>query len=307
VIQVPATPTERAAALSLLERARQNSDMHIAGTPPFQLDVTFVAGGSVAHTGPGTLSETWFSGERWRWTASLADYSQVRVGRGQAGFDEKPVPAVPVRVQMMREAVFWPVRFAPGSTLRVSPAQRNGKPLTCLLLNGQADAASPARLWREQEYCVENTSGLLNIFSPAPGTYFAYEYSGNTFHGRVVPARITASIDGLPILDAQIRVTDARTSDAQGPETAAYTPGITLTGGQKFLIAAPNNYAASSIQTVIVHAALSPAGGVLEEEISTSADPRLNPAALEIVLHHAFPAALTQRDVYVSVGFYPTQ
>src|SRR5262249_11357768 len=106
VIQVPATPTERAAALSLLERARQNSDMHIAGTPPFQLDVTFVAGGSVAHTGPGTLSETWFSGQRWRWTASLADYSQTRIGRGQAGFDEKPVPAVPVRVQMIREAVF---------------------------------------------------------------------------------------------------------------------------------------------------------------------------------------------------------
>src|SRR4029077_17341728 len=69
-IQVPATPAERAAALSLLERARQNSDMHIAGTPPFQLDATFLASGNVSEVGSGTVSETWMSGQRWRWTAN---------------------------------------------------------------------------------------------------------------------------------------------------------------------------------------------------------------------------------------------
>src|SRR5262249_39084528 len=139
-IQVPTTPAERAAALSLLERARQNSDMHLAGTPPFRLDMTFFASGNVSYVGSGMLSETWLSGQRWRWTANLAGYSQTRNGRGQMGLDEQPVPAVPLRLHMLREAVFWPVSFAPGARLRTAAAQRNGKSLTCLLLNGQMDS-----------------------------------------------------------------------------------------------------------------------------------------------------------------------
>jgi beta-lactamase regulating signal transducer with metallopeptidase domain len=306
-IQIPTTPAERAAALSLLERARQNSDMHLAGTPPFRLDVTFFTSGNVSYVGSGTLSETWLSGQQWRWTANLAGYSQTRIGRGQMGFDEQPVPAVPLRVHMLREAVFWPVRFAPGTRLRTAPAQRNGKSLTCLLLNGQMDSGDPTRLWAEQEYCIDNGSGLLEVFSPAPGTYFAYDYGRNVFHGRVVPVHITASVGGLPVLDAQIAISDANAADVPVPEAAAYSPGITLAAGQRFLITAPNNFAAGSVQTVIVHAELSPAGDVLEEEVSTSADPRLSQVALDIVRQHAFPTTLTQRDAYVSVGFFPVQ
>src|SRR5262249_35203797 len=138
--------------------------------------------------------------------------------------------------------------------------------------------------------------------------YFAYDYGRNGFHGRFVPDRITASVGGLPVLDAQIAISDANPADAPpAPEAVAYSPGISLAAGQKFLISAPNNFAASSIQTVIVHAALSPAGGVLEEEVSTSADPRLSQPALDIVRQHVFPTALTQRDAYVGVGFYPVQ
>jgi beta-lactamase regulating signal transducer with metallopeptidase domain len=306
-IQVPTTPAERAAALSLLERARQNSDMHLAGTPPFRLDVTFFTSGNVSYVGSGTLSETWLSGQNWRWTANLAGYSQTRIGRGQMGFDEQPVPAVPLRVHMLREAVFWPVRFAPGARLRTAATQRNGKSLTCLLLNGQMDFEAPTRLWAEQEYCIDNGSGLLDVFSPAPGTYFAYDYGRNDFHGRVVPVHISASVGGLPVLDAQIAVSDANAANVPLPQAAAYSPGITLAAGQRFLISAPNNFAAGSVQTVIVHAELSPAGGVLEEEVSTSADPRLSQVALDIVRQHAFPTALTQRDAYVSVGFFPVQ
>jgi hypothetical protein len=305
-VQVPATPAERAAALSLLERARQNSDMHIAGTPPFRLDATFVARGNVTYLGPGALSETWFSGGRWRWTANLAEYSQTRIGRGGAVLDEQAVAVVPIRVQMLREAIFWPVRFGPGVPLRTAPAQRNGKSLTCLLLHGPAGAVEPTRLWAEQEYCIDNTSGLLDVFSPAPGSYFVYEYGRNGFHGRSVPDRITASVDGLPALDAQITIADAAAEDAP-TETAAYTPANALAAGQRFLVNAPNSFAAGSIQTVIVHTTLSAAGGALEEEVSTSSDSKLNQAALDIVRQHAFPAALSQRDAYVSVGFVPAQ
>jgi hypothetical protein len=191
-IQVPATPADRAAALSLLERARQNSDMHIAGTPPFRLDATFLASGNVSYVGSGALSETWISGQHWRWTANLGDYSQSRIGRGQIGFDEQPVSAVPMRVHMLREAIFWPVRFGPGLRIRTAAAQWNGMRLTCLLLGGYSDVAAQSRMWAEQEYCVDNGSGVLRIYSPAPGTYLAYEYSKNQqFHGRYVPDRIS--------------------------------------------------------------------------------------------------------------------
>jgi hypothetical protein len=306
-IQVPATPGERAAALSLLERARQNSDMHLPGTPPFRLDVTFLAGGTVSYLGSGTLSETWLSGQRWSWTAQLAGYSQTRIGRGQMGFDEQPVPSVPLRVHMLREAVFWPVRFMPGVKLRTAAAQRNGNSLTCLLLNGQMDSDAPTRSWDEQEYCIGKGSGLLEVFSPAPGTYFTYDYGRNDFHGHAVADHITASVDGLQVLNARIAISDANAADVLVPDNLRYKPGITLAAGQKFLITAPNSATTTSVQTVIVHAALSPAGGVLEEEVSTSGDPRLNQVALDIVSQHAFPTALTQRDVYARVEFSPIQ
>jgi hypothetical protein len=44
---------------------------------------------------------------------------------------------------------------------------------------------------------------------------------------------------------------------------------------------------------------------VLEEELSASADPRMSQTALDLVKQHAFPAAGTQREVYVNVRFNP--
>jgi beta-lactamase regulating signal transducer with metallopeptidase domain len=309
-IQTPATPDERAAAFSLLERARQNSDLHIVGTPPFRLDATFLASGNVSYVGSGTLSETWISGQRWSWTANLGDYAQVRIGRGQIGFDEQRVSAVPIRVHMLRGAIFWPVQFAAGVRLRTAAAQWNGKSLTCLLMGGQRESTDQSRLWAEQEYCVDNSSGLLQIWSPAPGAYVAYDYSNNhQFHGRFAPNRITAAVGGVTVLDAQIAIADAPPIEGNSliptPEMLAAGPGITLAAGQKFLINAPGSYATDAVQTVIVHAELARAGNVLEEEVSTSADPRLSQNALDLVRQHGFPPAAMEREVYVSVGFVP--
>jgi len=309
-IEIPATPADRAAALSLLERARQNSDMHIAGTPPFQLDATLLASGNVSYVGSGRISETWISGQRWRWTANLADYSQARIGRGQGGFDEQPVSAVPMRVHMLRGAIFWPVTFGPGIRMRTAAAQFNGKALTCLLLGGELGSTIQSRLWEEQEYCIDNGSGLLQLHSPAPGTYIAYGYGRNLqFHGRFVPDHITAYVGGILVLDAQIAIADAGSVNENlltpAADMIARGLGVSLTTGQKFLINAPGGYANDAIQTVIVHAELGPAGNVLEEEVSASADPRLSQTALDFVGQHAFPPAGTQREVYVNVGFVP--
>ena len=235
-IQFPTTPADRAAALSLLERARQNSDMHIGGTPPFQLDATFLASGNVNYVGSGAVSETWMSGQRWRWTANLADYSQARIGRGQGGFDEQPVSAVPMRVHMLREAIFWPLQFSANPRLRTAEARSNGNPATCLLLGGELGSTVQSRLWTEQEYCIDSESGLLQVKSPAPGTYWMYSYGKNLqFHGRFLPDRITAWVGGAPVLDAQITIADAGSvnADLVTPSAAmiATGPGISLTVG----------------------------------------------------------------------------
>jgi len=308
-IQVPATPAQRAAALSLLERARQNSDMHIGGTPPFQLDATFLASGNVNYAGSGAVSETWMSGQRWRWTANLADYSQARIGRGQGGFDERPVSAVPMRVHMLRGAIFSPLQFAANPRLRTASPQWNGLPVTCLLLGGELGSTAQSRLWTEQEYCVDNASGLLQVKSPAPGTYWMYGYGKNLqFHGRTIPDRITAWVGGAPVLDAQISIADGSVNAELLTPSAAMIAaglGISLTAGPKFQLDAPGSYANDAIQTVIVHAELAPAGNVLEEEISASADPRLSQTALDLVKQHRFPAAGAQREVYINVIFAP--
>jgi hypothetical protein len=213
-----------------------------------------------------------------------------------------------MRVHMLRGAIFWPVRFGAGARIRTAAAQWNGNPLTCLLLGGYSDPAAPSRLWAEQEYCIDNASGLLKIYSPAPGTYLTYEYGNHLqFHGRGVPDRITASVGGLTVLDARITIADASPAEGSWQDTITAGPGITLVAGQKFLISAAGNSGSDAIQTVIVHAELDPAGSVLEEEVSSSADPRLSQAALDLVRQHAFPAAGTQREVYISVGFVPTR
>lgn len=193
VIRIPATPAERAAVFSLLERARQNSDMHMPGTLPFRLDALFAAGGNVSYVGPGELTEIWLSGQSWRWTASLGGYDQVQIGSHGTTLSDKYATA-PLRVHMLRNAVFWPVRTNPASAIRVASIQWNGRPATRILLSRVpgADAAIQSRLWEEIEYCVDNASGLLQVYSIAPGGYAVYGYGKNLrMSGRFVPDQIT--------------------------------------------------------------------------------------------------------------------
>src|SRR5215467_11753887 len=68
-VQTPATPSARATAMGVLERARQNSDMHMPGAAPFDLHVSFTALAADGSTPSGELTETWLSGQNWRWTA----------------------------------------------------------------------------------------------------------------------------------------------------------------------------------------------------------------------------------------------
>jgi hypothetical protein len=76
--QMASSPQDRANAMALLERSRQNSDLHMPGGSPFVLNLSFnVTGGS--QTGTGEISETWLSGRQWRYDQTLAARGESRL------------------------------------------------------------------------------------------------------------------------------------------------------------------------------------------------------------------------------------
>jgi hypothetical protein len=310
--QLPATPAERAAALNLLERARQNGDMHVAGSAPFILKAQFTSTGSV-YTGPGEITETWLNGRNWRWTASLGDYSQVRTSAGGHIFDEKPVDVVPMRVQMLRAAIFNPVHGVfPQARLRTATVESDGRQVTCLLSTehgGKFPAGHP-RFWEEREYCVANDSGLLQVYSEAPGVYVEYGYGQHLqFHGRAIPDQITVYMEGSAVIEAQISITDAGSAveslAAARPSTSE--PPVMLGQASRFTDI-QTRAGLTAIQPVIVHVTTNSQGILLEEELVTASDPALAQTALQIVKDSKFsPMDHMQREAYVNVRFSPAR
>jgi hypothetical protein len=310
-VQTPATPEARATALSLLEFARENGQTHRAGTSPYIIKATFNATGNSVDGGSGELTETWLSGQVWRWTASLGSYSVARSLAYETVVGEKHPGVVPMRVHMLRNAVFWALQQVPSSSqVRTAAIQWNGKAATCILTSRMVAPPEETRLWEEEEYCVDNASKLLQVQSVAPGTYVVYGYSGNAqFHGRSTPSRITIYVAGATVLDAQLSITDAGSVDPSQllptPEMIAKGPAATLALPMRFPLEVSNASVSGTAKPVIVHASTDTEGNVVEEELSSAADPALAQAALDLVRNTKFPQAGVQRQLYINVRYVP--
>jgi hypothetical protein len=297
------SPQERSGAMAILERARQNSDMHMPGGSPFVLKVAIaVMTGSQA--GNGQVAETWFSGHEWRYDQSLGTYSETRVSAGGQIF-EKHANFTPMGVQMVRSSLFWPVIGNPAvSTIRTAQASWNGRPVTAILISGSTDATPPGRHWAETEYVVDNATGLLQIYSRAPGTFAIYSYSqGLQFHGRTVPDQITVFTAGLKTVDA--RILSIADPSAQDRAALQVEPGMQPTGtaamNQRFPLYAPDPTNSGVIKPVMIHVTLDDRGAVVESEVSAAADPALIDRALALVKSSKFGGA--RMDAYIAVRF----
>jgi hypothetical protein len=309
-VQPLATPADRSNALALMDRAMQNSKMHLAGGPPYQMVANFVASGNGAYVGPGTLTETWLSGQRWRWTENIGSFTTVRNGSNGWSFAEPPVATLPMPVHVLRNAIFWAGQDPPANAqMRTAAIQWNGRPATCLLTSGVVASGLPvagnARSWGEQEYCIDNASGLLLVRSIVPGTYVEFNYSGVPFHGRSVPDRITLYVAGSKVLDAQIGMTDPDSDPslfAPTPQMSPETPqGLpTLIG-----MTVPTAGISEMIKPVVVHASIDGQGRVAEVELSSASDPALAQSALDLVKNNRLPPTGATRQVYVTVRFGP--
>jgi hypothetical protein len=318
---VPDTPQKRAVVLDLLERARQNSAMHTPGTAPFSLKVSFNSVGKGSRNSSyGELEETWLNGQTWRWSARLGDYSQLRIFYGSEAYDDKPHGHMPLRLQMVRNSVFWPVlgKFS-SALLRMATAKWEGTDLACILISGAVNDVTdtPGRRWEENEYCIDLKTGFLRIHSEAPGIYSVYDYDGGIqFHGRVLPRQTTIVEGGTTVLQIHLdSLQDANSDPNQFVPTKkmlAHGPGAIMVGPFRFpeSVRTPSGYS-GAIQPVIVHTILDQKGKVLDAEVVQSSDPALAAAALDVVWHSSYLPAQRrdrplQREAFINVKFTPT-
>jgi|SRR5450631_330019 hypothetical protein len=317
---VPDTPEKRAAILNLLERARQNSAMHTPGTAPFTIKVSFNSTGGDSHNqGYGELEETWLNGQTWRWSARMGDYSQLRIFYEGAAYDDKPRGHMPLRLQMVRNSVFWPVvgNFAP-SLIRMATAKWEGNEVACILISGSVNeaTATPGRRWEENEFCIDPKTGLLRIHSEAPGIYSVYDYNGGIqFHGRIVPRQTTIVEGGTSVLQIHLDDLEEANSDPNQfvptKKMISHGPGAIMVGPFRFpeSVRTPPGYS-GAVQPVIVHAILDQKGKVLDAEVVQTSDPALAAAALGVVWHSSYLPAQQkdrrlQREAFINVRFTP--
>ena len=297
----------RAAALDLLGRARGAANLHL-GRDPFTMKVSFTSSGQ-AQAG-GTMEETWLD-SAWRWSAEMGGASYSRVGAGDQVYGATTDEAIPMRLQMVRSAIFSPIAPRLGAAaIRSAEVKFKGREVSCFLLSGGVGIVGP-RFWVETEYCVDPNTGLLQMWSEAPGIYVAYNYDGALeFHGHAVAREITVTEGYDAVL--QIHVDGIEDAGNVNPESLEPTedmgPSFALSGPFRFPMRVdPQGAAPSSvIQPVIVHATLdSQDGNVMDAEVVQSSDTRLNEQALDLVWNSGFPATGMQREVFINVQFHP--
>jgi hypothetical protein len=310
------TPEEREDAMVLLDRARMNTTLHAAGVPAFQMKVSFTATGGSRFEGDGVMEEV-YAGAMLRWTERLGSSSQIHIVSGGQTFATNPKEPVPLRVQMVRGAIFQPIGPAPGTgMIRAQTVQRDGQQLTCLLLSGSVPTTPMPRQWVETEFCIDPDTALLHSWSVAPGIYVNYDYSDAIqFHGRTVARQITVVEGNNPVL--QIHIESLQDSDNLDPRV--FEPSTEMTSaGPAFALSYPRRFpiragllessSAQMIQPVIVHATLSNVDGrVIEAEALQDTNRQLAQDAVELVEHSRFPATGLQQEVFINVQEHVAQ
>lgn len=304
-VHIPADADERAAAISLMERARQNFTLRSPGSAPYRLKVSFDATGGANYTGSGEMEELWESPGRLRWTAHLGNYSEARVFMNGYAWDADPHAYLPLRLHMLRQTLLWPLnQNFTNAQLRTAPAAWNGTQVTCVLVSfGRAPSSvEPGRLWQEEEFCIDPNSGLLQTYSAAPGIYNVYNYASATrFHGRTVPRQLSVVVSGTPVLQAQAEITELGNVDESlfTPAEGWTGPAIVIRGPQRFGMPMPGSD--SDTQPIVVHALLGVDGKVLEAEALQTSDAARAQSAVEQVRGFEFGSAQGpfQREVFI--------
>jgi hypothetical protein len=310
--EILVTPEQRQSAVDLLENVQHNFNESMSGFP-YSLKVSFNGSGDTEYEGDGTM-ESDEAHPNWRWTARVGGLTPTRMmvhGKiyGTAG-------PVPLRVQMVRGALFRPIPGSPGrKAIRVADVEFNGEQVRCVLLAGIGPPAGMPRQWSDREYCADPRTGLLKISSEAAGVYAIYDYTNAVdFHGHTLPRQITFFQGEKAVLDIHVDsmsdgVEDAEALFSSTAANALVEPTFLLASAQWTPIHVdedPQQGSLVRIEPVMVHATASnDTGKVMEAEAIGHSD--LSERAVEVVRQTAFSPTGFQRDLYVAVEFYVRQ
>jgi hypothetical protein len=251
------------------------------------------------------------SGQNWRVTESLGNYSFVRIGYSGHTADQTPVAMIPMRAQMLRNEILWVTAVNDAGTrqIRTAAAQWNGKTVTCILLsNSNGTAQTQSRLWTESEYCVSNDTQLLQLHSPAPGAYAVFGYTKNLqFHGKPMPDRITIYVNGNEAVDSSLIVADPSSADqsllAVTPEMMANGEPSVMLSDARVITLNLSGASGNVAEPVMLHVQLGPMEATLESEVSATANSALNQRALDAI--KTMPFGMLGSHAYVNVRFLP--
>ena len=251
---------------------------------------------------------------RWRWTAQMRDLQVIRIGVDGRVYGTNASEPVPLRVQMVRSALLSPIgRNAGSSAIRAADVERGGKAMSCLLLSGAIPPNPAPRSWYETEYCIDPATGLLQMWSEAPGIYAVYDYNGAAeFRGHTLPRQISIFEEGR--LAVQARVESLKDAPNLDPNLFEPAPEMVDAGGS-FALAAPKRLpmrvdpsdapTSTFFQPVIVHAILDAQdGSVLDAEALQTTDRDLSRQAMELVRSTSFEPSGFQQEVFVNVQFH---
>ncbi len=304
---------DRSAALDLLDRARHNLTLRDISTP-YALKVSFETNGAAQYEGEWTMEELSDGESHWRWTAQLGDSRVTRIGADGRVYGTNPSDPIPLRVQLVRSALLRPIaRDSGGYVIRAADVERDGKTLSCLLLSYSLPPNPAPRSWVEREDCIDPATGLLQMWSAAPGIYAVYDYNGAAeFHGRTLPRQISIFEDGRPAV--QVRVESLKDASGIDPNLFKPTPEM-LDAGEAFTLAGPSRLpmrvdpsdapTSRFFQPVIVHAILDAQdGSVLDAEALQTSDRDLSRAALDLVRSTFFEPSGFQQEVFINVQFH---
>jgi hypothetical protein len=310
--QILSKPADRTAAIEMLDRARKNFDLQEAHVP-YALKVSFESNGTTLDEGAGNMEEVSDGVSHWRWTADLGQAHVIRIGDDTKVYGgSEPVP---LRIQMVRSFLLRPSVHNVGRfEIRAADVKYEGKLLTCLLLSYSLPPNPAPRAWVEREGCVDPTTGLLQIWSEAPGVYAVYDYTGATdFHGHLLPRQVSLFEEGR--LAVEIRVESLEDAPNLDPSLFKPTPEMAEAGETFTLTAAsrlgplrvdPTDSPTSSFyQVVIVHAILDAQdGSVLDAETLQNSNDELGRAALDLVRNTAFDPSGFQQELFIGVHFH---
>jgi hypothetical protein len=182
-------PSEQASAETLLNRARQLSDIRAPGAPPFRLQATFSFIAKNLDTIHGTYIETWLSPSQWRRETIVDDAHRIEVHNGNRSWFANGGPQFPTQA-IRATKMFDPF---PNNTQLDIDSVTDRPNLQCVLL--RLDART------KQAFCIDKKTGVLigtvepQIVGARIGDYSCQYEKFQKFDGRWFPHQVECLID----------------------------------------------------------------------------------------------------------------